>query len=190
MNTIIRALFRLRAYSGILVMVMLALHTNALNTRGYTMTKELKIEDIADWFLIKSENSMTHKKLQKICYYAMAWGYTLLNGRSIASNGQFEAWVHGPASPVLYQKYKNNGWSLIEKPTKQISTPDDIERVLEAVWITYGDKGGNELEALTHTETPWRNARVGLDDDTRGSNPIAIDDMIEYYSSIYKGDDR
>lgn len=37
------------------------------------------ILDIANWFL--SKEPMTHKKLQKLCYYAQAWGLALYNIR-------------------------------------------------------------------------------------------------------------
>ena len=60
--------------------------------------------DIANWFLEKQ--SMTHKKLQKMCYYAQAWSYALKN-RPIM-DAEFEAWVHGPVCRELYEKYKGN----------------------------------------------------------------------------------
>ena len=69
------------------------------------MTRDYSILDIANWFLNKQE--MDHKKLQKMCYYAMAWGHALLD-QPIAIDGEFQAWVHGPISPVLYEKYKGH----------------------------------------------------------------------------------
>jgi uncharacterized phage-associated protein len=55
------------------------------------------IQQIAQWFLCKE--SMTHKKLQKLCYYAQAWNLALHNSELFED--RFEAWVHGPVSPVL-----------------------------------------------------------------------------------------
>ena len=151
---------------------------------GNSMSK-VDITDVADWFLCKE--SMTHKKLQKLCYYAVAWGWVLMKD-SIATNDRFEAWVHGPVSPLLYEKYKNNGWNSISKPSKVKQLPGDLLQVLEAVWVTYGDKGGNELEALSHIEQPWQNARVGVAPSERGDTEISVDDMTKFYSSIYQGD--
>ena len=54
--------------------------------------------------------------------------------------------------------------------------------------MTYGDKTANELEALTHSETPWKNARKGLDETEPSDNEILAEDMREYYLSIYSGD--
>ena len=59
--------------------------------------------EIANWFLKKS--NMTHKKLQKLCYYAQAWYYALKNKRLVDSD--FQAWSHGPVSPALYERFKS-----------------------------------------------------------------------------------
>ena len=56
------------------------------------------IFDIANWFL--SKEGMTHKKLQKLCYYAQAWYLALYKNKLI--DGYFEAWVHGPVNSSLY----------------------------------------------------------------------------------------
>lgn len=145
---------------------------------GYT------IEQIAEWFLGKS--NMTHKKVQKLCYYAVAWGYALYD-KPIVSNPSFEAWVHGPVSPDLYHKYAGNGWNDLEQEEKIDINDAGLEELLESVWVTYGGETGNSLEALAHTEAPWIFARGGCDAEQRCSNPIDPDQMKEYYRSIYSG---
>ena len=65
------------------------------------------IFDVANWFLGKEP--MNHVKLQKLCYYAVAWGYALFN-RPICAESEFQAWINGPVSPTLYEKYKKTGW--------------------------------------------------------------------------------
>lgn len=143
------------------------------------------IEDLANWFLAKE--SMTHKKLQKLCYYAVAWGYALMD-KKIVNNDEFQAWVHGPVSEKLYQKYKRYGWNNIEQVKNAPDFPSDIEELLESVWDTYGDKDGNELEALSHSEKPWKEARDGLSEDERGQRVIDPQSMRKFYQSIYSGD--
>ena len=148
--------------------------------------KNLTIFDLAEWFLNKE--SMTHKKLQKLCYYAVAWGYALMH-KKIVEHDEFQAWIHGPVSQELYKKYKDNGWNNIKNT--EINKPDfpnDIEELLESVWVTYGKKGGNELEALSHSERPWKEARIGLDTNDRSCKEIDVKVMEEFYSSIYIGD--
>jgi uncharacterized phage-associated protein len=152
------------------------------------MGRQYSIFDIANWFL--SKEPMNHKKLQKLCYYAVAWGYALLD-RSIVKEDEacFEAWVHGPVSPILYQKYKGNPyWIILEPDQDYINEFDyEIEDHLESTWLTYKDDTGNSLEALSHIELPWKNARKGLDPFINSNNMISIEDMKEYYRSIYTG---
>lgn len=156
-----------------------------ITTDNETLGKYDPMEIVA-WFLDKE--SMTHLKLQKLCYYAQAWFYTLKGIRLM--NTDFQAWVHGPVAPDIYDKLKCFGFSGIRLAEKYcgVIEDDDLE-LLESVWETYGDSTGNALEALTHTEKPWVDARLGYSPDERCSVVITLKSMAEYYSSIYTGGD-
>lgn len=67
------------------------------------------ITDVANWFLLKED--MSHKKIQKLCYYAEAWSETLLDA-PICRNNEFQAWVHGPVNLKLWNLYKD-GYEFI-----------------------------------------------------------------------------
>lgn len=140
--------------------------------------------DVADFFL--SKESMTPKKLQKLTYYAEAWHQALLD-KPLIHDESFQAWVHGPVAPSLYHKYKKYGWTPI--PTKECTLDFNKESlsILESVWETYGNQDGNSLEALTHAEAPWINARIGLEPDENSNVVISSEDMKKYYKSIYLG---
>ena len=141
--------------------------------------------DIANWFLKKQ--SMTHKKLQKMCYYAQAWSYALKN-RPIM-DAKFEAWVHGPVCRELYEKYKGNYlFELTADSDFDLHFSPGDEELLESVFETYGEFSGNALEVLTHSETPWINARSGCSSSERCNKSISAEDMKQYYKSIYIGD--
>lgn len=146
------------------------------------------INDIANYFLVHCED-VTPKKLQKLCYYAEAWSQALFN-RDLINDSEFEAWVHGPVSPALYQTYKDYGWNRIPAPANinfdAIEDPD-IE-LLDSVIATYGEFSGNELEAFTHEEQPWLDARKGYSDDESSDVVISKETMKDYYLSIYDGD--
>jgi len=132
---------------------------------------------------------MSHKKLQKLCYYAVAWGYALLN-RAICLNDEFQAWVHGPVSPTLYEKYKGSGWIELTPEDDYKDSFDNVTtELLESVWLTYGEQTGNSLEALTHSESPWIKARGSCGQEDRCTTPINVKDMKDYYISIYMGGD-
>lgn len=147
----------------------------------------VSIFEVADWFLHKE--AMPHKKLQKLCYYYFAWGHALLN-RNVIDNCQFQAWVHGPVNVELYDKYRDFGWVTIPKKEED-NTNLFVEEelgLLESVWCTYGEKSGNELEALTHDEPPWKTARKGRAPFERSQKVIDPKNMKKYYKSIYIGD--
>jgi len=145
-------------------------------------TGKYSIFDIADWFLLKG--NMTHKKLQKLCYYAQAWCFALKEYR--LANTDFQAWVHGPVSPALYERFKGFGYETIVINTACKPTIDEEDlKLLEDVWETYGDKTGNALEALSHREIPWIEARQGFKDTERCAVIITPEAMRRYYRSIY-----
>lgn len=139
--------------------------------------------DVANWFLNKEP--MTHKKLQKICYYAQAWFYALKNVK--LANTDFEAWVHGPVSPELYRKYAGSGYQELHVDTNIPSISKQDEELLESVWETYGSYSGNSLEVLSHSELPWKKARIGYEPNENSNVKIDANDMKEYYKSIYTG---
>ena len=142
------------------------------------------IFDVANWFL--SKEPMAHKKLQKLCYYAQAWFITLQDIR--LTDAVFEAWIHGPVSPVLYERFKEFGYSTIRIADNYNPTiaEEDIE-LLESVWQTYGDHTGNALEALSHKEQPWISARSGYNPNEKCNVRISLDSMKAYYKTIYIG---
>ncbi|GAB7568120.1 Panacea domain-containing protein [Gemella bergeri] len=142
------------------------------------------IKDVAKWFL--SKESMTHKKLQKLCYYYVAWSYALYSKVDLV-NPEFEAWVHGPVSPSIYSSYFTYRWNFIPQYEDKVSDFSDEETyLLESVWLTYGDKCGDELEALTHSEAPWIEARSGLGEYERSNVEISPKTMERYYQSVYE----
>lgn len=153
---------------------------------------EIKVDDngkysifeIAKWFLAKE--SMTQKKLQKLCYYAQAWCYALRGYR--LENTDYQAWVHGPVSPALYEKFKSFGYDAIRMSGNYVlKIEKEDQELLQDVWETYGDRTGNALEVLSHRELPWQEARRGYKPDERCSIVISPMTMASYYKSIYNG---
>ena len=145
------------------------------------------IMDVANWFLRKEQ--MTHKKLQKLCYYAQAWNCAFSGGAPMM-NCDFEAWVHGPVCRELWDKYKGfMPWDKISPESGEtVNFDPDTENLLESVWLTYGDLNGYQLEVLTHREKPWQIARGDLPSDRICTTRISNDDMKNYYLSLHQGD--
>lgn len=136
------------------------------------------IYDVAKYFL--SKEPMSHKKLQKMCYYAQAWH--LANYKECLVPNRFEAWAHGPVSPDLYSRYRDWGWENIPLYRGEVDFENErTASFLDEVYKVYGDYDADELEKKTHRELPWRNARGGLPAGAYSRNPILLSDMREYY---------
>ncbi|GIN46807.1 Panacea domain-containing protein [Bacillus paralicheniformis] len=143
------------------------------------------VESVAQWFLAKE--AMTPKKLQKILYYAYSWFLTLENENADELENrlfeeEFEAWVHGPVIHKVYDHYRHKGYQEIEKFEGELPVFDsDTEEILEQVWSVYGQYNGNQLETLTHQESPWIKAREGYQPLDRCRNIIDDQDIFECY---------
>lgn len=145
----------------------------------------VNVHDVAEWFL--SRESMTHKKLQKLCYYAQAWYCALFSDKEPLFEETVEAWVHGPVIPALYPIYADYKWSSIPMVKSDPSKFDEkATEVLEAVYGTYGKFSGDELEALTHSENPWKEARNGLEPWETSHAIISRESMRKYYGKKYE----
>lgn len=138
------------------------------------------IFDLAHAFL--SIESMTHKKLQKLCYYAKAWYLAIYDTNLISES--FEAWVHGAVQPNLYQKYKIYGFGYIPLYTNLATIPEEFLSFSREVYESYGELDGDELEKLNHTEMPWLKARKGLKPWQGSNNVIDENDMKIYYRAM------
>lgn len=141
------------------------------------------ITNVASWFL--SQASMTHKKLQKLCYYAQAWHYTLYKRPLFCDD--IQAWVHGPVIASLYPAYADYKWNSIPQKEfdESLLSPETVE-LLNTVYNTYGDYSGEQLEALSHSEEPWKKTRGELKPWETCTAVIPLDEMGAYYGKIYE----
>ena len=138
------------------------------------------IFDLANAFL--SIESMTHIKLQKLCYYAKAWYLALYDENLIVE--PFEAWVHGAVQPELYQKYKLYGFSYIPRLMDTKDIPEEFLDFSRQIFASYGGLDGDDLERLNHTEMPWQKARGNLKPWQNCEVVISENDLKEYYRSL------
>jgi uncharacterized phage-associated protein len=123
---------------------------------------------------------ISNLKLQKLVYYAQAWHLALHDNPLFEED--FEAWVHGPVIPSLYQKYRSFGWQPISKDVAP-ELPNNISQFLDEVAEEYFACDAYELEQMTHAEDPWNLARGNLAPDAPSNEVIKKEWMKEFYGA-------
>jgi uncharacterized phage-associated protein len=151
-----------------------------MDTPKYTSTQ------IADWFLCtidrEAGDSLTHLKLQKLVYYAQAWTLAIFDRPLFDED--FEAWVHGPALPSLFRRFKGASWESLPIPKRCPKLDMQSEELLNDILTIYGQHSAKYLESLTHQELPWQEARQGLPPDARSNAIIKKETMRSYYAQL------
>ena len=150
---------------------------------------------IADYVILSltcdERYSLINLKLQKLLYYIQAWslginGYPMINGR-------FEAWVHGPVCTELYNRFKDTkslyssitDEDVLNKSPKSEILSEDVE-FIDYILENYARYSGSQIEAMTHNEAPWINARKGYGAMERCHTEITEEAMRDYYAKKYE----
>lgn len=147
--------------------------------------KPANVLDVAA-YILEQRGPMTAMKLQKLVYYCQAW--SLVWDERPMFQEDIEAWANGPVVRELYAEHR--GCFDVAKGTfssgNSSKLPKKAVATIQAVLGFYGEKDAHWLSQLTHRETPWRNAREGLEPGDRGSSVISPAAMAEYYGSLAK----
>lgn len=156
----------------------------------------MKAIDIAPYFIAKSDqvgDPITNKKLQKLLYYAKAWGLVYFEEGVV--DEPFYAWIHGPVCKEVYAHYKTFGYRPIEQDYKgahasdliadfRQEQPEEMVDFLDAVFDKYAPLTAFQLELLSHSEKPWQEAREGLKPTDRGEVVISEKTMRDFYAAL------
>lgn len=144
---------------------------------------------IADYILSKSNreagDTISPLKLQKLLYYCQAWHLTIFKRRLFDED--IEAWAHGPVVRSQYNRfnhiklYDNIHSVCIES---NLDIHQESRDLINDVLAVYGEHSAGYLENLTHSESPWIEARKGYQEFERCSEVISDESMIEFYSAI------
>ncbi len=124
---------------------------------------------------------VTHQKLQRLLYYSQAW-FLALYEQPLFSE-EFEAWIHGPTQPQVYQMLRPFAHKAIEQPESQWQLSKKIEKHLQDVLAAYGKFSSYDLERLSQEEAPWKEARDGLPLDEPSESQISTETMLRFYKA-------
>lgn len=157
--------------------------------------KPYDVNIIADYVILRLNSdekvNLINLKLQKLLYYLQAWSLGINQEPFLKCS--FEAWVHGPVSRELYNRFKSSHslYSFItvsdvvnENPETSIAQ-DDIE-FINYILDNYAGYSGAELESMTHKEKPWLEAREGCTPMQSCDKTISEETMRVYYGERWK----
>ena len=141
------------------------------------------VYDVAKYILHKKGDLSTWK-LQKLCYYSQAWEIAWTDKPIF--NEDFEAWANGPVCPELFHlhqgKFFVNEDEIIYGNINNLTEEqkNDIDIVLK----DYGDMEPYDLRELSHSESPWKDARGNLPEGAKCNTIITKDSMGIYYGGL------
>ncbi|WP_278475186.1 type II toxin-antitoxin system antitoxin SocA domain-containing protein, partial [Megamonas funiformis] len=129
-------------------------------------------------YIFKKLEEVTPLMLQKLLYFVQGISCVLNKKPMFTENCQ--AWVHGPVYPDVYELFRDFKYNPIEdvrfaifdKAEEHLSKEECI--VIDLVIDTFGVYGGKILEKITHSETPWKSARKGYEDNIPSNEIISI----------------
>ena len=149
--------------------------------------KPVTIVDVAK-YILETKVKMTTMKLQKLCFYVHAW-YIVENSEPLFPE-TFEAWANGPVSSVLYsvhrQMYSIDADSLLWGDSASLNK--EQKAFVDAVLDAYHPLSGAQLSVLSHSETPWIEARQNLPDGVASNHPIDNKVIRDFYKRLNKSD--
>lgn len=148
-------------------------------------------DQVADFFVRFSRergDGVSNLKLQKLLYYAQGW-YLALN-REPLFDDELQAWMHGPAQRQVCGRFKRWSWNPIEADIPDPKLSDDVADHLIEVYEVYGRFSPWELERMTHSEAPWREARGDLHDSEPSEELISKKSMRRYFSDRLEASER
>ena len=150
----------------------------------------MTIDDAADYIilrLVSGGERVNLLKLQKLVYYAQAWNLAIREQPLF--DAKFQAWVHGPVSRKLYDRFAESKslYSPVSETDLQAGfSPDRISPAdrahIDAVMEVYAPFSGSQLEEMTHQELPWQSARRGFEPSQRCEIEMDESLMTTYYS--------
>ncbi len=123
-------------------------------------TETITADQAADyvlWSAYQSGSFTSNLKLQKLVYYIQAWHLAVYKRPLFPE--KFEAWIHGPAIPDLYRRFKVHTWNHIKETIARPDISDGTAAFMDEVLDQYGGMDALELELSSQHEPPWKRAR-------------------------------
>lgn len=144
----------------------------------------MTIHDVCDLILLR-QGSISLVRIQTLLYYTQAW-HLALRGRPLFP-GRFQAWVHGPISREIFDRFRDRtrlgsaGPEDIREGFDPTRFPQDQTGFVDTVLETYTGLDGIQLSEMARREPPWLTARTGYGPPERCEVEIDEALMGSYY---------
>jgi uncharacterized phage-associated protein len=158
---------------------------DARATTNFGVTSMATVYDVAA-HVLKARGVMSAMKLQKLVYYCQALSLAW-DGKAIFPE-RVEAWARGPVIPELYREHRLQ--YELKPGAFPTGNPDALtqseRKVVDDVLSALGEKTAQWLSDLSHSEKPWRDARVGMSENERGNRIIEPAAMQAFYAAAVR----
>ncbi|GHV28253.1 hypothetical protein FACS1894167_04780 [Synergistales bacterium] len=126
------------------------------------------------------DTDISPMKLQKLLYYCQ--GYALAILEEPLFKDPIEAWAYGPVINSVYQEYKGykGGYIPVPSASSEVRIDETAEKMARLVMNDKGRYSPGTLCEMTHREAPWKEVFA-----PRENNPLSLDTMREYFSSLF-----
>jgi len=150
------------------------------------------VNDVADYIIVRLDepsHGLNLLKLQKLVYYVQAWCLALTGAPLF--NGKFQAWIHGPVSRTLYDRFSATHmmYDPIDvngvRPNFDPNALPEADRLhIDEILDAYAQFSGPQLERMTHEEDPWLLARGNLRPSERCETELDEGLMGTFYKGL------
>lgn len=149
------------------------------------MESQVKPIDVGQYIIdafIKKGEGITTLKLQKLVFYSQAFSM-VWNDKPLFDE-DFQAWINGPVVYSLFEALRGYYFCPREIPNAEPGKlTADQKDIIDKVVEHYGGLTAYDLVVLTHSESPWKDARKGLSPSTPSNEIISKQSMAEFYMS-------
>lgn len=146
------------------------------------MARTVTAQDVAK-FIIEELGPIPQLLLQKLLFYSHAASLVWDNLPLFLN--RIEAWVNGPVVVDIWREHSYE-WIIAETNGNSKALDEDNKATVRSILKSYANWEPQILANLTHEETPWVEARRGLNPGQRGCNEITNDAIERYYSEAWE----
>ena len=152
-----------------------------------TQANSHNASDVAK-YLLEKKGTLTGWQLQKLLYYCQAWSL-VVEDKQLFSD-EIKAYEHGPTVPSVSMQHQHQRYvysSDIAGDSSNLSESD--KAFIDVVLTAYDGMSGEQLEALTHSESPWQES-YNQQTSVNASAVISHESMRAYYSQLLTSSDK